>query len=308
MHTKPQSTGPEFNGAGSAGADPGAGDAAAPALRPLLSFLRHPVFAPSPPGRLTVWRWLGWMCLLILLAYLTGSLNQILVHAFHWPVPAHTASAQFLTHPSWAAVAIMLVAPALEELGFRAFLSTAPAFVFTGLTFFLGYGYLLIEAQIAPMSVAMAPAAVFTHYFQSFWVFLPAGALSLLLYRYRRDAVLQFFLRRAGWVFWTSCVLFGAAHTSLYVNRLVWWGFVLVLPQFLLGVGLAYLRASFGLRWSIAAHYAIDIPSVLGTWLYLSASPAGPLHRGLLVALSTAGLLIMAYGLVVLSRVARRSW
>lgn len=308
MHPVPQSAEPGFNGTGPAGTGRNAGDPVVAAPRPLLTFLRRPVFSASPPGRLTVWRWLGWMCLLILLAYLSGSLNQILVHAFHWPVPARTASARFLTQPSWAAVAIMLVAPALEELGFRAFLSSAPAFVFTGLTFFLGYSYLLIQAEITPMSAAMAPAAVFTHYFQSFWVFLPAGAISLLLYRFRRDAVLGFFRRRAGWVFWTSCILFGAAHTSLYVNHLVWWGFVLVLPQFVLGLGLAYLRASFGLRWSIAAHYAIDIPSVLGTWLYLSASPSGLLHRGMLLTLSAAGLLVIAYGLVALSRVARRTW
>ena len=109
-------------------------------------------------------------------------------------------------------------------------------------------------------------------------------------------------------MFWISCVLFGSAHASLYSNHWVWWALVLALPQFLLGVGLAYLRVSFGLRWSIAAHYAIDVPSVLGAWLYASTPPSSPLHSALLMAFAVIGTAIVVYGLLTLSRVSRRRW
>ena len=96
-------------------------------------------------------------------------------------------------------------------------------------------------------------------------------------------------------------------YTPLYTNGFAWWAFVLVMPQFLAGIGLAYVRVSFGLRWSIASHYAIDMLAALPSWLYLSASPRGPLH-GLFVLLTVAFLAILAYGLVALGRVARFRW
>ncbi len=285
-----------------------AADLSTPRLRPLLSYLRRPTFPATPPGRLRVWHWLGWLCLLLLAASLASAFTHLLALAYHWPVPASSARARFLAHPSWAVITILLVAPALEELGFRAFLSSAPRFIFPGLAFFLGYAYLVAQTELTPVSGTLSSATVLTQYFLGFWVFVPAGAISLLLHRYARHAVTVFFQRWAGWVFWTSCVLFGAAHASLYTNHFVWWGLVLALPQFLLGVGLAYLRVSFGLRWSIATHYAIDLSAILGSWLYMSAPPSGPLHSGILAALTAIGFVVVVYGLVALARVGRLHW
>lgn len=284
-------------------------DSANPGLRPLLKFLRRPAFAFSAPSRLTVWHWLGWIGLLSLVTVLSGMLDRVLVQAFHWPAPARGAWAEFLNHPSWAAVTAFLLAPALEELGFRAFLSVAPKFVFAGLTFFPAYLYLFIHNDIAPITAPLTPVAVLSRFLHAFWLILPAGAISLLLYRYRRDVVLTFFRHRAVWVFWTSCIVFGAGHNLLYTNSPVWWAFALVMPQFLAGVGLAYLRVSFGLRWSVASHYVLDLLMLLPSWLYLSAAPTGPLHGLLPTFMAVAALFaFMAYGVVALWRVVRFRW
>lgn len=294
---------------GRSGVAGSAGDSESSQLRPLLRFLRRPNFGPSAPGRLSVRYWLAWLGLLLLLAVLSGMLDRVLVRAFHWPVPGSGTWAAFLRHPSWAAVITFLVAPTLEELGFRAFLSVAPKFVFAGLTFFPAYLYLFIQNEITPITTPLSAATVFSRFVHTFWVILPAGAINMLLYRYRRDVVLTFFRRRGVWVFWTSCIVFGAGHNLLYTNSPVWWGFVLVMPQFLLGIGLAYLRVSFGLRWSIASHYALDLLILLPSWLYFSANPAGPL-RGLLpmfVAMATL-LAVMGYGMLALGRVVRLRW
>lgn len=292
-----------------AGIDGSPGDSVSPQLRPLLRFLRRPDFAPSALGRLSVRYWLAWLGLLLLLAVLSGMLDRILVRAFHWPVPVPGAWAAFLRHPSRAAVITFLVAPTLEELGFRAFLSVAPKLVFAGLTFFPAYLYLFIQNQFTPIATPLSAATVFSRFLHAFWVILPAGAINMLLYRYRRDVVLTFFRRRAVWVFWTSCIVFGAGHNLLYTNSPVWWGFVLVMPQFLLGIGLAYLRVSFGLRWSIASHYALDLLILLPSWLYFSANPAGPLHGlvPMLVAMATL-FAVMGYGVMALGRVVRLRW
>lgn len=306
-HSIRQSTESTFKDTGSPGSGDGTDSSPNRVLRPLLSFLRRPEFLASPPGRLTLWHWVGWLGLLLLLAFLSGLFNEILVHALGWPASERSAFLHFLTHPSWEAVALLLAAPALEELAFRAFLSTSPKFIFTGLAFFLVYVYGFIYANVTGLPATLSPAEAFTRYVHGFWVLLPAAAISLLLYRYRREAVLAFFRHRAPWVFWVSCILFGAGHDLLYANHVGWRGFALVMPQFLVGVGLAYLRVSFGLRWSIVSHYAFDILAVLTAWLYLSASPAGVLH-GMFATLSAVRLLIMAYGLVVLWRVVRLRW
>jgi hypothetical protein len=274
--------------------------------RPLLSYLRRPVFASSAPARLTLWDWVGWVGLLIAVMALISWLDAFLAHAYG-RAPAQSAWMQFLHHPSWMVVAVVLPAPALEELGFRAFLSTAPKFIFTGLAFFAAYLCLFIRNNLVGATIPTSPAAALVGYLHAFWVVLAAGTISLLLYRYRREAITQFFHRRAAWVFWISCALFGAGHTLLYTNSFVWWGFALVMPQFLAGIGLAYVRVTFGLRWSIASHYAIDTLAVLPSWLYVSSSPGSPLYGAFLMA-SLLILAIMAYGLVALRRVAQLRW
>jgi Type II CAAX prenyl endopeptidase Rce1-like len=275
-------------------------------LRPLLRFLRRPAFATPVPGKLTASHWLGWQGLLMLVLVLGGVFDRILLHVFHWP--AHSVTLWFLSRPSWGAAALLLLAPALEELGFRAFFSTASKFVFTGLAFFLAYGYAFSRGMVVtPIKLPLTSASAVTHYIRAFWFVLPAGAISLLLYRYCRDAVLRFFQRRAVWVFWISCLVFAAGHTRLYSDSLAWWSFALVLPQFLAGVGLGYVRASFGLRWSIASHYAIDIPFLLFGWLFVWSASSVFLH-GMFLTLLVAILAMVAYGLVTLCRVAQLRW
>jgi hypothetical protein len=282
------------------------GEAGNPKLRPLLRFLRRPAFAAAAPGRLTVWRWLGWQALLMLVLVLGGVFDRILLNVFHWP--AHSVTLWFLRQPSWGAATLLLLAPALEELGFRAFFSATPKFVFTGLAFFLAYVYAFSRGMVViSMKFPMTSASAVTHYIRAFWFVLPAGAISLLLYRYCREAVLGFFQRRAVWVFWISCLVFAAGHVRLYSDHFAWWSFALVMPQFMAGIGLGYVRTSFGLRWSIASHYAIDIPFLLVGWLYVLGASSAIVH-GMFLTLLVAIFAMLAYGLVGLGRVAQLRW
>ncbi|MGC9271364.1 hypothetical protein, partial [Acidiphilium sp.] len=105
-----------------------------------------------------------------------------------------------------------------------------------------------------------------------------------------------------------SCILFGAAHAAIYANHLRWWAFLLVTPQFVLGVLLASIRVRFGLRWSIATHYAIDSLLAYGAWMYLAAAHESVLQHGLMLVYLGIGTFVMIYGLVALVRVARGRW
>lgn len=286
-------------------------DSANPDTRPLLSFLRRPAFGSSAPGWLPVWHWLGWVGLLLLVGLLGSLLDKILIYAFHWPASVASPWRYFLTHPSWSAFAIFLVAPALEELGFRAFLSSAPKLIFMGLTFFAVYVSWSVQVFL-PVPLIPRSSSFAVTYLSQYWPILPAGAISFLLYRYRREAVMAFFRQRAGWVFWVSCILFGAGHYRLYTNHLAGWAFALVMPQFLIGIGLAYLRVRFGLRWSVASHYAVDLLFLLSAWMHywassswLASPPASGLVYGSLITLTAFQLVLVVYGFLVLCRVLR---
>jgi len=267
----------------------------------LLPFLAHPVLRERPRRRLTAWTWFGWLSLLLVLGFLGGRLDDLLVHWFGWRIAPDTFQAYLVTHPSLAAAAIVLVAPLLEELAYRAFLSTAPPAVFIGLAFFLCYTFLGIRINLEH------PRAISTirHYFAPFWALVPASLVSLALYVYARDVVLGFFRRHGIWVFWVSCVLFGVEHAEVYSSTLTWWALVLVLPQFLVGVGLAYIRIAFGLRWSIATHLAYDGLIVSASWTYLSTASGTPLREAIGLVLMLLVVLILVYGFTVTWRVLR---
>lgn len=274
---------------------------------PLIRFLRHPRFNDVPPARLTVWRWLGWLCVLLLVAFFVGVVvDGGLARAFGWKVPS-TAFLRYLSaHPSVAAAMIVVLAPIIEELEFRAFLSTSANAVFVGLAFFLLYVCGLVHASIW-RATTPTPAAI-DHYFAGLWLLIPTGIASLLLYLFARERVLALFRRRGAWIFWISCIVFGAAHAADFTRQLAWWGFVLALPQFLVGVGLGYLRITFGLPWSIVTHLAYDWLLVSLAWSgwALPAGSAGRLAWGL--AIFVLSVFVLAYGLVVLARIAHRRW
>ncbi len=277
-------------------------DASPRSHEPLLHFLAHPVLAGRPSRQLTAWQWFGWVSLLLLLGFAGGQCDGLLAHWFGWQVAPDTFQTYLVTHPSLPAAAIVLVAPVLEELGYRAFLSTAPRPVFVGLAFFICYTFLALRLNFEHPSVI----STIRHYFDAFWALLPATLISLLLYRYAREGTLAFFRRNGAGVFWASCLLFGAAHAAVYSNTPAWWTLVLALPQFLVGVGLAYIRVAFGLRWSVATHLAFDGLIVFTAWLYLAA-PSGSLGREAIhLAMAALAALILVYGLVVCWRVLRQ--
>lgn len=267
----------------------------------LLPFLAHPVLRERPRRQLTAWTWFGWLSLLLVLGFLGGRLDDLLVHWFRWRIAPDTFQAYLVTHPSLAAASIVLVAPLLEELAYRAFLCTSPPAVFVGLAFFLCYSVLGIRINLEHLRAINT----IRHYFEPFWVLLPAGLVSLLLYVYAREAVLGFFRRHGIWVFWVSCILFGLEHAEVYSRTLTWWALVLVLPQFLVGVGLAYIRIVFGLRWSIATHLAYDGLIVSASWAYLSTARGTPLREIVVLLLLFLVGVILVYGIAVSWRVLR---
>lgn len=275
-------------------------------VTPLLRFLLHPQLNEHAPGRLTTWRWIGWLCLLLLVSAIVGTIvHHPLAHAFGWKTPSDAFLKYVSTHPSMAAALALLFAPILEELAFRAFLSTDPKAIFVGLPFFILYMCGMVRAHFVHMTGRFELA----HYYAGLWWLVPAGLVSLLLYLYARRPILAIFRQHGAWVFWISCIAFGAGHAGDFMTgEAAWWVFVLTLPQFLSGIGLAYIRVTFGLRWSMVTHLVFDwlLASIAWGNLAVASDHTGKVVLGLVTIVVV--LFVVVYGVVVLARTARGSW
>lgn len=141
-----------------------------------------------------------------------------------------------------------LLAPVIEEIIFRSGLRHALMAILTA------WGLALLLALISPWRAPLA----------GLWVVLSVVALLPLLKRRRRKKLLPRIDRilvrhRVLWVH-LSTVAFAAIHlfnwrgmTGLPVGAVA-----LVMPQLLVGYGLAYLCIRMGLRWSMLAHAAFN--------------------------------------------------
>ena len=205
-----------------------------------------------------------WVARLLLLTALTVAtamlVDAALAPVAHWggfknPIPDRIT-------PNFLLLAL-LFAPIGEELLFRAGLRRAD--------YTLAIGPLLLIAALAPwvratfIALAVwALAALLVNRWLEWRVLLRPGA---------RVALARRFIANYAGVFWGYTLVFALAHASNYG----WSGPrsavapLLVLPQFLIGAVLGYLRLRDGLRSSMLMHFMVNAVALAAA--ALSAAP-----------------------------------
>lgn len=139
--------------------------------------------------------------------------------------------------------AVVVVAPLAEELGFRGWLSGRPGHLLAVVALGLA---LLVAAQIASPGGTMVLAAV------ALLAGLVGATLAIVLAR-RRDA-LRLFRKWFPGFFWLSTAGFSLVHLSNFQADQMAMALPLVLPQFVTGSMLGYLRVTYGLWASMLMH------------------------------------------------------
>ena len=140
----------------------------------------------------------------------------------------------------------LIVAPLLEEAVFRGWLTGRVAALR-----FAGYGF-----------VAMGMLTVALYVEPQTGLILNLAALALIItgfiqWRARRQfdtSVPEWFTRNFHWFVWGSSLAFGLSHLSNYDNFSSPLGLLIVLPQTIGGLLLAYTRTRFGLRAAMLHH------------------------------------------------------
>ncbi|MEB2398437.1 CPBP family glutamic-type intramembrane protease [Parapusillimonas granuli] len=238
-------------------------------LRDFFRFLRRPGFTPRLPGRkagdgwvedwfpaLSVGRLLKWALFLWLVNLIF--LGPIAVAAAGVGGATHRLS---LDHLPW--LQALLWAPIVEELVFRYGLRR------------LGQAWWLVPAAVAAMfmgpkwpGVLMLAGIVAVCWLP--YLAAPPGTCRPLPWRYR-----QAYRGVFPWVFHLGSMLFAAVH--LYNFNLhqtpPWLLPLLVLPQWLTGLVLGWLRVRRGIGASMLLHALFNGGPLLVVWLVIQAAP-----------------------------------
>jgi len=244
--------------AGLTPADAGDARARAPRFRERLAEAARFVVRPSFPARPTA---SGHDMARVLLA--AGAVHLVLLAGAVLPLWLASRSAGVLPAPDPAAdrlatsaLAFLVIAPLLEELVFRSWLTGRVAALRFAACGFLAMALMLAGVSLLPAhgrSLAWAGAGVAL-----------AGLVHWGLTRERRREIPSAFVRHFGGIVWGQALLFGAIHLGNYAAPASPLGLAVVLPQVLGGLILAYIRTRAGLAAAMAYHAGYN-----GLWLGL---------------------------------------
>lgn len=155
---------------------------------------------------------------------------------------------------------VVIGAPLLEEIAFRGWLSGRPGHVFGLVVIVIGLG--AIAAMVAlgdATGVGMGIVII------ACLVFFPGLAL-LILWRWRRRPAMPWFTRAFPLFFWLSTAGFACIHLFNFAEGSLYVLLPLVLPQFVTGSILGYLRVHYGL-WAAMLLHALHNGAIMAVAL-----------------------------------------
>jgi membrane protease YdiL (CAAX protease family) len=152
----------------------------------------------------------------------------------------------------------LLIAPLIEEALYRGWLSGRIAALRFAVFGFVAEGCFIAslfvdEAWAQPLAMIGAGIALI-------------GFVQWLSTRHRDTAIPAWFTRNFHWLVWGSCAVFALAHLGNSEPLTHPLGALVVAPQLIGGLFLAYVRTRLGLRAAIAHHAAYNALVLLEEW------------------------------------------
>ena len=202
---------------------------------------------------------------ILLMAALALIAGAVMATGFELP---DTALAGMEITP-WLAFAVVAGAPFLEEIVFRGWLSGRPGHVLAIAIIAVGI-VILTQTSLTRSDGPVNLKAIGT----SLAMFAGAG---FALFALRGRGAMDWFQRAFPLFFWLSTLAFACVHLFNFDEGALWVLLPLVLPQFVLGSILGYLRVNYGL-WSSMVLHALHNGTALGlVWIGTNyAAGAGP--------------------------------
>lgn len=214
----------------------------------IARFMARPTFAPQP----LAWGRAAALALAAVFAFDMALDGLVVVVTDAWNDAAGFLPAPIEVEATLAEdlIGFLVIAPLLEELLFRGWLSGRTAalrFALYGFAAMVLLGTSLWVPSEAAMPLALTGVAV------AF-----AGLIHWSLTRTRDTAVPTWFTRHFHWIVWGSALAFGLIHLGNYEPLTHPLGLLVVVPQTIGGLLLAYTRTRLGLGAAIAHHAAYN--------------------------------------------------
>lgn len=143
---------------------------------------------------------------------------------------------------------VVIGAPLLEEIAFREWLSGRPGHVLGLLVLVMGFGAVAAMVALGDTTGVATGIVIIAGL-----VFFPGLAL-LILWRWRRRPAMGWFTRAFPLFFWLSTAAFACIHLFNFDEGSLYVLLPLVLPQFVTGSILGYLRVHYGLWTAMLLH------------------------------------------------------
>jgi len=227
-------------------------------LTDVARFARRPTYAPQPMA----WGREAALALLLLLA-LDLAFGLLAVKALALLGRAGSGGAMPALVDSDLAPVVywleaLIVAPVLEELLFRGWL--------TGRTAALQFGAWGMAAMAMLLVSLNLPAKYADPLSNGAVIVVIAALIQWGRTRERDTSVPAWFIRHFHWIVWGSTLLFGAIHFGNFERLTHPLGILVVLPQTIGGLLLAYTRTRLGLGAAIAHHAAFNVVFLAGDY------------------------------------------
>lgn len=236
-----------------------------------FAFLRRPVLPdralpPSRDGLVAVVRMLGLDALAM--GVLMAIAGAVIALGFDLP---ETALADMDITPALLAL-VVVAAPIGEELVFRSWLSGRPGHVLGAILFAI---FTLLATGVLGATVFKGSDPVVSGVAS----LITGGAIGMVaaaavVFALRRRGAMRWFQRLFPLFYWLSVLAFAGVHVFNFAGQAWWLVLPLVIPQFVLGAILGYLRVNFGLWANILTH-AVHNGTILGFVLLASALVGG---------------------------------
>lgn len=234
-----------------------------------VNFIMNPDFTKKSTTKMNTRQFIGWISIILIFDIILGVIGVALVFASGHDIPPDKAIVYVMKNPTIGLFFLLLIAPLIEELTFRAFLSINQPFIFVGLSFFIYfftdrfYQYQIADQLNNNTNIG------FDKYFIGWWLIFPSLFITYIILKKYNSKIINLFELYGSQIFWTSCIVFGIMHSFNYGIGFHLWLIFLIFPQISMGVVLGFLRIRYGLRWSFFAHAAIDWTVIYTTWLTL---------------------------------------
>lgn len=160
-----------------------------------------------------------------------------------------------------AGLALVLIAPILEEFGFRGFFTKNFYLLVSSFSMFLTF----IEGSIfyrfiVPLKVVRTPLLILESYEHIFYFFPENVLIVLIITKILKIDVSKLILNNKYFFVIIESIFFAFAHTTGLWAQPVPWFFpiIFVLPQFCFGLIASYIRINYNLLSSIILHFCYD--------------------------------------------------